>query len=181
MDRSTSTGGGGMWIRIGLILMAMLVAPGCGVFSPGDGGDGSESPTRKTPEGVVGKLTDAYRRKDLDDYLDCLADSFVFYFVPKDSLDPIIPPQLYWGRTDEEEAHRNMFEQADLITLTLTGDGKLRVSLDPERWMMERFYDLRITAESTVTALGRAQFYAEQQEDGLYSLYRWDDLEEVGR
>lgn len=167
--------------RVVLTLVVALLIPGCGVFSPGDDDDGGEPPNRKTPEGVVSKLKDAYRRKDLDDYVDCLADSFVFYFVPKDSLDPNVPPQLYWGRSDEEEAHGNMFEQADLITLTLTGEGKLRVSLDPERWMMERFYDLRVTADSTITALGKARFYVEQEADSLYRVYRWDDLEEVGR
>ncbi len=170
-----------MLIRIGLILAAVLLIPGCGVFSPGGGGDGGEPPNRTTPEGVVAKLADAYRRRNIDDYLDCLADSFTFHFVPKDSLDPNVPPQLYWGRSDEEQAHRNMFEQANLITLTLTGEGKLRVSLEPEQWLMERFYDLQVTADTTITALGRADFYVELEGDGLYRMCRWDDLEEVGR
>ena len=170
-----------MSTRICVIALVLAIAPGCGVFSPGGGGDGGEPPNRSTPEGVIAKLADAYRRRDIDDYEDCLADSFTFYFVPKDSLDPNVPPQLYWGRSDEEEAHRNMFEQAELITLTLTGEGKLRVSLDPEQWRLERYYDLAVTADSTITALGRAHFYVEREEDELYRMYRWDDLEEVGQ
>jgi hypothetical protein len=173
-----------MLFRVLATIVAVMLVPGCGVFSPGKGDRDSERPNRETPEGVVEKLADAYRRRDIDDYVDCLTDSFVFYFIPKDTLDPnvTIPAELYWGRSAEEEAHRNMFAQTDLITLTLTGEGKVRVGLDPERWLLERHFDLHISPSNIYEwAVGRAHFYVERQEDGLYRMYRWDDLEEVGK
>jgi hypothetical protein len=63
---------------------------------------------RTTPDSVVANLRLAYEDRHLDQYLDCLAESFAFYPSERTLEENEWIPDS-WGKTEEYQIHRRMF------------------------------------------------------------------------
>lgn len=61
----------------------------------------------ETLEGVLGDIERAYNDRDIASYEAALDDSFTFYFTPGD-VGGGLPSQ--WGRQDDVDANRNLFD-----------------------------------------------------------------------
>jgi len=169
--------GRSMGAVIGVVVLLSLA--GC-IFDPDkEPGDGDDLLT--TPGGVVVQLADAYRRKDIDRYLECLVDTFEFHLVPRDVT--VEWPVPTWGKVEEERMHRNMFSRMDHIELTLVGDYATKIGENPETWQLYREFDLLVweTADELFdrgVGYGWAEFVIQKGSDGRFKLTDWYDLEQ---
>lgn len=117
-----------------LLVLLVLTLAGCwNPFAPtrGDNQDPPQSfeyKVRKTPQNVIHNLQTSYVDMNADEYLDCLAEQFIFFLNPEDlTQDPELP--VYWEKAEEEHIHRQMFGEdppedptlvVDSITMTFT-------------------------------------------------------------
>lgn len=111
------------------VIVVGLLAAGCSSSPTGPDGNGApDYPERTSPENAIAKLVMAYEAMNADEYLDCLAEDFVFFVNPYDTLGfQPLPP--FWDRTVEDTIARRMFRESsgiDSIRVLLTQDG------DPE-------------------------------------------------
>lgn len=164
-------------VLIGIVLLGGL--SGC-IFDP-DRDDGTPEDPLATAPGVITQLEDAYRRKDIDRYLECLVDTFEFHLVPRDVNDAW--PSPTWGKVEEERMHRNMFSRMDHIELTLVGDSASKIGDDPETWRLYREFDLLVweTADELFdrgVGYGWAEFIVQKGGDGRFRITDWFDLEQ---
>lgn len=162
------------------IFLVLLLMGGC-IFAP-DREEGQPSDLLRTPQGVIRQLEDAYRRKDLERYLECLADTFEFHLVPREVND--IWPAPSWGKVEEERMHRNMFGRMDHIELTLSGDHAQLVVAEPETWRLFREFDLLVwkTADELFergVGYGWAEFVVQKDASGRFRIVDWYDLEQA--
>jgi len=97
-------------------LSVLLVASLTGCWNPfaPDPGDDPPPPVqvqyklRTSPQNVIHNLNTSYVYMNAAEYLDCLADTFIFYLNPDDiTEDPELP--VSWGKHTEETIHNNMF------------------------------------------------------------------------
>ncbi len=186
----------------GLMGALALSAAGCwNPFAPPDGDDPKHDVTyqlRTSPENVLYNLKTAYIDMNLGEYLDCLAEEFVFHVNPEDYGNPENEMPESWGKQDEEDIHENMFasdSDVERITLTLT-DGQRGYDqgenpLDPmdDRWHYWEGVDLRVTVAGDLTFYATAEqefiFRIDPLEVGpedetLYEIIDWWDLEVIG-
>jgi hypothetical protein len=136
------------------VAFVTLLLVGCSSSGPEiDDPDGPSYRERTTPENVIYDLNLAYVEMDADEYLACLADSFVFHLNPDDVGNPDHPLPEYWGKDEEETIHRSMFaEGSDVVSISLTlttsfidfVPGPLPGSAD-DRWLYHEQVDLRVT------------------------------------
>lgn len=117
--------------RLAVFLLLALFTLGLGgcwnPFAPDSGDqvpvDPADYHERVSPEDVLHNLKTAYIWQDADEYLDCLAEGFIFFTAEADqdpsNEDPLDP---YWYKPTEEAYHRAMFASpvVEEITLTLT-------------------------------------------------------------
>jgi hypothetical protein len=105
-----------------------LTLSGCwNPFAP-DEGDQQDIPpaeyrVRLNPENVLHNIRTAYVDRNVNEYLDCLSEDFIFYPDERDVQDPEleIPPE--WYKSNERIMHQNMFSEnsnVEDISLTMT-------------------------------------------------------------
>jgi hypothetical protein len=158
------------------------------------GGSIEESlyPLRTNPENVMLKLELAYERMDAEAYLDCLADSFIFFLNPDDlTSNPELPES--WDKAEEAVIHGNMFgEETDVqrVTLWLTLESEDWDPGDPgdpldDRWFAGYDYELhvRLPPDLTLWAESMADFVLQIDPDDvghsgehLWEIATWSDL-----
>jgi hypothetical protein len=181
-------------MAVGATLLAACLLSGCS-NSTGPSIAPPEPPdyrTRLTPEDVLANLQTAYIYMDLEPYLDCLAEDFVFYPTADDVHDPNNPIPPEWYKTDERAMHENMFaEESDVesITLTLTNVSTYHDEGNPvdpldDIYVYSESVDLRVNLVSYVTLLATApsefRFRIDQDQQGpsgevLWEIYSWYD------
>ncbi len=152
---------------------------------------------RTSPEDVLYNLKTAYVYMNLDEYLDCLAEEFVFHLNPNDYDESEMPES--WGKQDEEDIHENMFasdSDVERIALILT-DGQKDYDTGPnpvdpmdDRWHYWEGVDLRVAVAGDLTFCATAEqeftFRIDPLEVGpegetLYEIIDWWDLEDLNR
>jgi hypothetical protein len=108
-----------------VLLLALTGALMWGCSSPTDHETPPDLPypLRSNPDSLMAQLVWAYNNMDLDVYLDCFADSLVFYLSEEEVAEhPELEPG-YWGKAVEETIHASMFGSgavhADSIYLAL--------------------------------------------------------------
>jgi hypothetical protein len=156
-----------------LTVLLMFPLTGCwNPFAPDPGNNGPPPPPvwyklRTTPENVIHNLNTSYEEMDADEYLDCLAEDFIFFLNPEDiTADPTLPE--YWDKNEEEVIHQNMFgEGSDVegITLVFTHDTAVWDPVDPgdpedDLWTYVEDIDLRVQLppDLTLHAAAPAEF-----------------------
>lgn len=184
-----------------LTVLLMFPLTGCwNPFAPDPGGDDPlpdpvQYKIRKNPENVIYNLNTSYDDMDVDKYLDCLAEDFIFFLNPDDiTADPTLPE--YWDRFEEERIHRNMFaEDTDVegITLIFTHTTQSFAVNDPDdplddEWTYIEDIDLRVQLPPDLTLHAQAPaeflFQVDPNETGpegetLWEISKqWDTSEE---
>ena len=144
---------------------------------------------RTTPSEVISQLETAYNEMDLETYMDCLGEGFVFYPNEEDVGGEI--PE-YWLRDTELTVHTHMFSEdppmpglaVESIQLTLTT--VLVDSFpgpDPESvvYAYVEHVDLRVNLETGLTYLATApsefRLYVDADEAGPYGERMWEIVE----
>jgi hypothetical protein len=187
-------------------VISLVAFAGCqNPFSPPGGGDDPPDDVqyklRTSPANVVYNLNTAYEYMNIEEYLACLAEEFIFEPSEYDQgINPDIPP--YWGKADERAIHRKMFgidpvedpdNEVDQITLTLTkiteahneGADPVDPMDDIWTWLMDT--DLMVWFPNNLQRRADADvefdFRIDPLEQGpngetLYEIIEWRDLAE---
>lgn len=137
-------------VIIGLLAVGLLVL-GCDLFAiadPGDGDSGDDLQWQEpsTPKIVLEDLEWSYDNAEYyDKYENLIHDDFIFYFDPQD-VDQGLPAS--WGKQDELDATKNLFENVGAanieLSLTLT-DYQPPEDTDTEHIYNNVPYNLRVT------------------------------------
>ncbi len=182
-------------------IIALLCTISCAaVFIGGcsDSSAGPESPPgpefrdRTTPANVIYNLELAYEEMDVEEYLDCLSEDFMFFPSPADLQDPQNELPSEWYKSDERDLHENMFTGPDAvesISLTLTDitleydEGSPDDPLD-DTWVYVEDVDLRVNlcggGSFLATAPSEYWFRVDTDQSGegdeiWWELYMWFD------
>jgi hypothetical protein len=180
---------------LGLIgLLAVL--PGCPLAPDSD--NGHEKPTRltyprNTPEDTIRRQGQIWEQQRLPEYEEILHDQFEFYVLDLDANDYPWIVDGFWGRTDEIDMAKNMFDdnfsgaeqpvesisfQYDILGQRTTTDGDGNPIVE-------------ITANAVVTVLvgpsdgwiSDTRFIFDVIEDpdepGLYQIKRQQEVEKI--
>jgi len=187
-----------------LVLVLALAAGSLGgcsnPFSPPEGDPiPNPPPERTSPQNVLLVLTRSYEDMSAQDYLDCLAEEFIFYTAEADQNDPNNPLPEDWDKQTERVIHENMFAEGtdvDRITLTLTNQSiDFIPGPDPEDPLDDRYayveaVDLRvfipIPGDDLIllaTANNMFVFQIDPNElssegEPLWEIVEWHDLDE---
>ncbi|RMH71934.1 MAG: hypothetical protein D6675_05560 [Gemmatimonadetes bacterium] len=171
------------------LFLALQVASCWNPFSPQQDKPEKIRPLApNTPENVLSNLVLAYRQRDIELYLDCLADDFEFYLLDEDwaDFDGDGETDQFWGLALEEQFTRNMFEQAWRIELDdFRGTQSITDPSDPsgKSKILKRSFTLRVweTEESVdpLPAQGEATFTLRPNEQGIWKIVKWVDESEV--
>lgn len=149
----------------------------------------SEQPHRTSPADVIDQLEAAYIARDLESYMDCLSDSFIFYPTEEDVQDPSNDIPAEWYRSTERTIHENMFggsSNVESITLTLTNDEIFWDEQDPSDPLDDIYshtedVDLRVNIVEGVTYLAtEPSMYllrVDPDEVGPYDELMWEIFE----
>jgi hypothetical protein len=176
-------------------LLALTGALIWGCSSPTDNEGPDDQPVwelRDSPQHVLDNLATAYRNKDVERYLGCFAQDFVFFLNPDDvAADPGLQPG-YWGKAEERTIHEHMFgsegDHADRITLTLSQVGD-PIWIEPtpgdNHWQYREAVDLSVYVgdiQYWATAPSMFEFRVDEDEVGphgeaLWEIVYWRDLE----
>jgi hypothetical protein len=151
-------------LAIGCALIVCLALAGCETKTTGP--EDPVYPEQSTPENVLAKLEMVYEGMDLEAYMECLAEDFVFYLNAEDvAADSTLPE--YWHKADERAVHENMFGagrdiESIALTLTVIAADSLPGE-DPEDpsddvWEYDTLFDLRIESGLPYFATGRVVF-----------------------
>ena len=171
-------------LAVGLLL-PLLLLPGCwNPFNPplAPFGEGSALGPQ---EQLLQDLLNAYNHMDIESYMVCLSDTFVFQFALVDSaeLKSRGITQPYWGRTDEEIATRNIFDNATSLDLVFFAGDWTPSTQDPTGSLLQtrRSYHLYFYGlipdegvEGEMEASGYATFLV-REEGGRWKIVRWTD------
>jgi hypothetical protein len=180
------------------ILLALTGALlwGCSHPTDNEGPPDLPYPLRSSPDSLMVQFVWAYNNMDLDVYLDCFAEDFVFWLNPLEVADN--PEYLpgYWGKAVEETIHAGMFggaePSADRIELTISLVGA-PTAIEPTpgdiHWQYEESVDLRVYIGATVyvaTAPSLFEIHVDQGQEGpngetLWEIVGWYDLEPAQR
>jgi hypothetical protein len=175
-------------------LLTPCLLPGCSNSSGPSIADPEppEYSTRLTPEDVMANLRKAYVFMDLEPYLDCLSEDFVFYPTQDDVQNPNNQIPAEWYKAEERLMHSQMFDDGsnvESISLTLTTmtseheEGNPQDPLD-DIYVYREGVDLRINLIHGLTFLATApsefRLRVDQDEDGpngeiLWEIYQWFD------
>jgi hypothetical protein len=146
--------------------------------------------TPALPETVIDNLLNAYRERIIDNFAECLSDSFRFS-APEDSIDAVNYglPWLFegWDREVEIRVTDNIFKTAlqhsdssdyDLyLHLTSPNQDEENDTLAVVYRDYELFvYDLKTFPPETTLAKGTAAFYMRQSSLNWWSIYFWTDI-----
>jgi hypothetical protein len=103
---------------------------------------------RSTPECLISSFEWALQYKDIDDYSQCLSDTYLFEFTPVDAEGIGLPPDApWWGKTQDMAAMAGMFEHPDVarIECTLSIESGPSVSAEDVTYRLEP--DMRFTID----------------------------------
>jgi hypothetical protein len=187
-------------VCVGVVSIA-LASGGCwNPFAPdeggGGGGGGSTYLLRTTHANVLHNLVTAYEDMNAEEYLACLADTFIFFLNPADVTPESGLPQ-YWGKATEDTIAHNMFDEGsevDAVDLTLSQYG---IPVDvpwadpynpkPLRVEYKENVDLRVYVGETTYWANAGGTYLfdiddEKGPDGevLYEIVQWHDVDKFG-
>jgi len=131
---------------------------------------------------VVWNLEYAYNSIDLNLYMSCFRDNFIFHLSPHSSQ----PPDTTWGFYLEEEFHQAMFGFVDSIDLEFIGDTEYTWSGDSteQSLALERGFDLKVyftvpgSPFEGVQASGSALFICKPDSNGDWYVWQWFDESE---
>lgn len=171
-------------------------------FAPEGGGDTPpvkvQYKPRTSPANVIYNLNTAYKFRNADEYLACLAENFEFTLNPEDSGNPDNDLPVSWGKQEERDIHRAMFSdttavdhRVDHIDLTLTNifiefdQGADPNIQEDDRYTYREDTDLRVyIGELTLLADANQDFVFqidpdETGENGetLWEVVEWFDLQ----
>jgi hypothetical protein len=191
--------------RLAVLALAAVFAFGLGgcwnPFAP-DEGDPSDRPPEEyrlptTPANVIHNMELAYKEMNVDTYLDCLSEDFIFYPNEEDVGGEI--PE-YWFKDEERRVHTNMFSETppdptltvESIDLTLTQTVRDSIEgSEPGEWnvILQEGVDLRVNLYSGTTYLATApsEYRLRRAEEvgpngeTLWEIYEWWDLEIDGK
>ena len=101
----------GAWILIGASLMIIMMAGCWNPFSSDEGGNGGNPEVyKRTRDGILNFLANAYETKDIQKYGIALYDRFQFQFTPDVAESIGLPAdEPWWGRTEDIASTENMF------------------------------------------------------------------------
>jgi len=99
-------------------LLVMMLGLGLLLLSCGDHHTSAPKityPNRETPQGLLDYYAKSFEDKDWATCVSCFADSYGFYFDPRDWDNAGVTPDApYWGKTEDSTSTRKMF--ADTLT-----------------------------------------------------------------
>jgi hypothetical protein len=170
---------------------------GCSHPTDNEGPPDLPYPLRSSPDSLMVQFVWAYNNTDLDVYLDCFADSMVFYLNPDEVAgNPELEPG-YWRKAVEDTIHAHMFGDgamsADGIELTLTTTAVDTVSVPDGRgvgWEYTEAVDLRLYIDGgwTFWATAPSVFVIRQDPDDvgpngepLYEIWEWREIDHFMR
>ena len=180
--------------KTALAMAAMMLVVGCSSSSTGPG-DGNGYPDRESPQAALAKLALAYEAEDVEAYLDCLSEGFVFFLNEDECIgNPGLP--MSWDRDTEEQIHETMFAEAahvDSVHLSLSTFGS-PVEIpgpqpgDPSGWQFNENVELVVKvggaspALYTTTVGARFELQIDPEAlaasgDTLWEIRQWEDLD----
>jgi hypothetical protein len=149
----------------------------------------SQQARRTSPAEVIEQLETAYVAEDLESYLDCLSEDFIFYPTAGDVQNPQNPLPPEWYKTDERTMHTNMFDEGSnvvAISLTLSTTSVEHDLGDPQDPLDDTYahmegVDLRVNLIQDLTLLATepSEFHirVDQDEEGPYGEVMWEIYE----
>jgi hypothetical protein len=182
----------GLWFASVCLICAFSLAGCWNPFAPPGGGDAPQRPPasyklRTSPENVIYNLHTAYEYMNAAEYLDCLAEDYIFFLNPDDvNEDPEHPLPDYWDKNEERTIHENMFGQntnVEGITLTFTHQTETfheGVPEDPldDTWTYIEGVDLKVQLPPDLTLLadapGEFDFQIDPNEVGPNGEILWE-------
>jgi hypothetical protein len=185
-----------------LVVLLVPALTGCwNPFAPDEGGEDpppieAQYRLRTSPQNVIHNLNTSYVYMNATEYLDCLAEDFLFFLNPDDlTADPTLPP--YWEKHVEEQIHLNMFgdgTDVEGIALIFTheqeifDDNGTSDIVEDDTWTYVEDVDLRVQLPPDLTlhaaAPARFLFRVDQDQTGpngemLWEIWKqWDENEE---
>jgi len=110
--------------RCGLLLVLAILTTLLLSSCSGDKGTDvkvDEGPDRTTPNGLLLSFAQSYEEKDLEGYVECLDEDFLFVFTADiaDSLG--LPPEgPWWGITEDVNSTQIMFENPNVTDIAFS-------------------------------------------------------------
>ena len=165
-------------VFLGIIIMFLLLA-----CSSTTAPDPYVPPEPQEPDSawkVVWNLEYAYNSRDLNLYMSCFRDDFVFY--------PLVPWPEPWDYSTEEAIHDSMFGYVDDIDLTFSGSAEWLWSGDStgQSWELQRVFDLNVfyiipgSPSDSSRASGTAVFICRTDTTtGEWYIWKWFDWSET--
>ena len=132
-----------VWV-ITAISLILSVAAGCSV----DSGTNPPPPEldRKTPQNLIKYFADAYKNKDINKYLESLADAYLFEFDPNDyDLAGVTEDEPWWGKTEDETSTGKMFDDPGVSGV------EMDLPIDTGPWATEDGLGFRLNPSIKVT------------------------------
>jgi hypothetical protein len=109
-----------------ILPLAVVFLSGCPWSPPKSTHKGEQSNYRpqSSPAYCLMNLVQAYKAREITEYLKLFADDFTFAFSPADIRNPNNPTPVQWGMADERDATERMFtsETVERIDLTMVQD-----------------------------------------------------------
>jgi hypothetical protein len=132
---------------------------------------------------VIWNLEIAYEGRDLDEYMSCFREDFIFHLSPHSSQ----PPDTTWGFAIEMGFHQPMFNYVDSIDLEFTGDTEYTWEGDStgESLRLDRSFYLKVyytvpgSPFEGSKASGTAMFICRPDSNGDWYVWQWADLSET--
>lgn len=188
-------------LRALLVIAAVTLIGGCGIFSPDEpGDDGPIVPSdpwvpATTTAQFITNFERAWEERDLERYDELLAENFIFYVWSQD-LDEV--GVGFWDRAEEMDTARQMFGTPDSDP-SLTVESIEFSVFDPEVTFSDQIEDPDLADADLVgtyrvelivgfpgddaTVRGSQEFYLKKVEDtidgqtlSVYKLRAWKDL-----
>ena len=105
---------------------------------------------------VIENLEYAYNTMDIDLYMSCFREDFEFHLLYFNPHGCIAKQDSFWGYTEEEQIHLNMFNDVPMIDLSLSGTSEYPWTGDStgQSYQLDRYFNLKV-----FTSLFPAQGY----------------------
>jgi len=179
-------------VVVAVALLAVCLLSGCSSTTSPQEADTEDYPARTDPAAVITKFRMAHERRDVEAYVDCLADDFVFYLsVAECQADPTLP--VYWGKQGERAVAEAMFDASgvvdsiflDMTTLSaVLNQGANPVDPADDIWEHQEDVDLEIVTDdgSRYFSTDPVEFdfqrdlAAQADDDTLWQIVEWRDL-----